>query len=496
MALDKNWIPMNWPCGPLPIAQQSKSQSRAADVKESLEAWALPASLEILKGTPVNCLIVDWATGASQDQAQQKTLQPLVEAGRQLGIAFIGKIGAKENVGASVEAAKAAGLSATILSDSPGASFDLPMIRQFSREKVKWDTTTPIFISTDNVWPGVALDAMQGDTAQAGPTGVPWVNSNAWFSMLAREMAPGKKVWLDFEPPESSTVGHPAQYSLAIADSRAYGSRWIISLDDKLRAALSRRDAQALEIWKQICGSISFFESHKDWEMFEPQGILAVVSDFQADNEYLGDEVLNLLNRQAVQFKIVLKSRWAAASTEGLRAILWLDKDPPGNEQRSKLLGFVQQGGRAIAQAYWGPAGAQPFKKDPALQYKMYNVGQGQIAVAEEPFADPYQVAVDTHLLVSRRNDLVRLYNPAETNCHSSMEPDGQRRLIQVLNYSRKPAEYVTLWVDGRYSSAQLIRPETTDPVVLKGVAGNPGTEFDLPTFSVYCALQLEGKSI
>ncbi len=496
MGLDKNWIPMKWPCGPLVIAQRSKSQTLLAGVEESLEAWARPASLEMLKGTPVNCLIVDWAAGSPQDAAQQQALRPLLEAGRRLGIAFIGRIRAKENIGSSVEAAITSGLAAVMLSDSPSDSIDITIIRQFSREKIPWDATSFIFSSTDNVWPGVALDATQGDTAQAGPTGVPWVNSNAWFSMLAREMAPGKTAWLDFDPPDSSALQHPAEYSLAVADSRAYGSRWIISLDDKLRAALSRRDTQALGTWNQICGTISFFEGHKDWEKFEPEGILAVVSDFQEENAFLGNEVLNLLNRRGVQFKIVLISDWDTASTKGLRAILWLDKQAPSNVQRSKLLRFVQQGGLLIAQAYWGPVGVQSFKKDPAFQYKMYNVGQGQIAVPEEPFADPYQVAVDTHLLVSRRNDLVRLYNPAETNCHSTIEPDGKKRLVQVLNYSTEPAEYVTLWVNGRNTSAPLFGLETTDPTVLKGVAGNPGTEFDLPTFSVYCALELEGKNL
>ena len=57
----------------------------------------------------------------------------------------------------------------------------------------------------------------------AGPTGVPWVNSNAWFSLLAGRMAPGKTVWLDFDPPEESTLAHPANYPLAVADSEAYG---------------------------------------------------------------------------------------------------------------------------------------------------------------------------------------------------------------------------------------------------------------------------------
>ena len=67
MASDKNWIPMKWPCGPLVIAQRSKSQSLDAEVKETLAAWALPASLDMLKGTAINCLIVDWAEGGPQD---------------------------------------------------------------------------------------------------------------------------------------------------------------------------------------------------------------------------------------------------------------------------------------------------------------------------------------------------------------------------------------------------------------------------------------------
>ncbi len=496
MALDKNWIPMKWPCGPLVVARRGKSQSLEAEVKETLEAWALPASLEILKGTPVNCLIVEWADGGPQDPAQQQALKPLIEAGRKLGIAFVGKIAAQENVKGLVEAAETSGLAAFMLSNSLSDAVDFPIIGQVSREKIDWDATSFIFSSTDHVWPGVALDAMHDDTANAGPTGVPWVNSNAWFSLLAREMSPGSKAWLDFDPPESSTLQRPADYSLAIADSRAYGSRWILSLDDKLRGGISRKDAQALEIWNKISGTISFFESHKGWEAFEPQGILAVVSDFQGDNAFLGNEVLNLLNRRLVQFKIVRKSRWASASTEDLRAILWVDKEPPGGEQRAKLLRFAQQGGLVIAQSYWGPADIKPFKKDPAFEFNMYNVGQGQIAVAEEPFADPYQVAVDTHLLVSRRNDLVRLFNPEETNCHSSLAPDGRRRLVQVLNYSTKPAEYVTLWVDERCSSAQLLTLGAEDPATVKGAAGNPGTEFDLPTFSVYCALEMEGKNL
>ena len=496
MNLDLKWVPMKWPCGPLEIARRNKSQSINADLKEMLEAWGQPSTLELLKGTPINCLLVDWAYGEPEDSAQQQALKPLLEAGRRLGISFVGKVAVKEGSGAAVAAARAAGLSAVMLGDASGQSSDLPAILQFPRDKVAWETASTIFSSRENVWPGLNLETMKGDTAIAGPTRIPWVNSNGWFSLLAGELAPGKTLWLDFDPPDSSTVLHPASYGLAIADSRAYGSRWIISLDDKLRAALPKGNSQAKGVWEKMCEVLAFFESHGEWEAFKSQSIMAVISDFRGENGFLSGEVLNLLNRRQVQFQILERSRSLPALTQGLKAILWLDKEAPGAEQHSKLLAFARQGGLVIAAAYWGPPGAKPIKSDPSLHFKVYNVGKGQIAVAEEGFQDPYQAAVDTHLLVSHRNDLVRLYNPKATNCHSSIDPGHKKQLVQVLNYSSKPAGSVTLWMNTRARSARLWRPGTKDALTVQGVAAAPGTDFGLPPISVYCALEFERSNL
>jgi hypothetical protein len=496
MSLDSKWVPMKWPCGPLEIARRNKSQSINADLKETLEAWGQPSSLELLKGTPINCLIVDWAYGESEDSVQPQALKPLLEAGRRLGISFVGKVAAKQGSGAAVAAGRAAGLSAVMLGETSEQSLDLPAILQFARDKVTWETTSTIFSSRENVWPGVRLETMEGDTAIAGPTGIPWVNSNGWFSLLAGELAPGKSLWLDFDPPDSSNVLHPAGYDLAIADSQAYGSRWIISLDDKLRAALPKGNSQAKGVWEKMCEALTFFESHREWQAFKSQGNLAVISDFRGENAFLSGEVLNLLNRRQVQFHILERSRSLPAPTKSLKAILWLDKQAPSAEQHSMLLAFARQGGLVIASAYWGPAEVKPTKKDPSLQYKMYNMGTGQIAVAEAGFQDPYQVAVDTHLLVSRRNDLVRLYNPESTNCRSSIDPGHRKRLVQVLNYSSEPADSVTLWMNTRARSARLWRPGTKDALTVQGVAASPGTDFGLPPISVYCALEFEGSNL
>jgi len=496
MNLDTTWVPMKWPCGPLEIARRSRSISFNPGLQDTLEAWAQPSALDFLKGSPVNCLVVDWANGKPQDAAQQQALKPLVEAGRRLGISFVARIAVKEGAGAAVAAARAAGLSAALLRYASGETFDLPAILQFSRDKVVGETVSAIFSTSGNVWPGVNLETMAGDNARAGATANPWVNSNAWVSLLAGALQPGKTLWLDFDPPDSSSLLHPANYGLAVADSRAYGGRWIVSLDDRLRAALPKGDPQAKGVWAMLCEALAFFESHNEWQAFQPEGTLAVFSDFHGDNAYFSGEVLNLLNRRQVQFQIVERSRPLPAPDQELKAVLWLDKDAPSADQLSHFLALVRQGGLLIAAAYWGPPEVKPTKGEPSLHYELYNLGKGQIAVAEEGFQAPDQVAADAHLLLSRRNDIVRLYNRATVNCHSSFDPARKKRLVQVLNYSIKPADSVTLWVNDDVKSARLWQPGTNEAATVQGVAASPGMEFRLPPLSLYCALEFEGATL
>ncbi len=492
MNLNPDWIPMKWPCGPLDLARQGKSSN--PEVKDdSLAAWAKPTALELLKGTPINCIVVEWAGGGADDSAQQQALKPLIEAGRQMGISFVGKVSPGNGLAASVESARAAGISAVILDQPPKIPLGLPVILQFAQDEVAWDVATPIYSATGLEWPGLKLDTMHGDTAVAGPTGVPWVNSNAWFSLLARELAPGKTRWLDFDAPDDPK--HLATYSMAVADSEAYGSRWIISPTDEFRSALLKANPQAVASWSETCKTLAFFESHREWEGFRSEGILAVISDFRGDHAFMSDEVLNLLNRSREQFQIIERSKALSNPFTGLKAILWLDDVTPGNPQLEGLLAFVNQGGLLIAPAYWGPPGVTPKKRAPAIDYKMYNVGKGQIAVPEEGFVNPYQIAIDAHLLASRRNDLVRLFNPATTNCRASFDPASKTQVVQIVNYSSQPADFVTLWVRNSPHAGQLWKPGSKDAATIPGKPGAPGTEFDLPTIAVTCAVEIEGSN-
>ncbi|MBI4877499.1 MAG: hypothetical protein HY822_22955 [Acidobacteria bacterium] len=111
------WIPMRWPAG-----------------------WAGAGLLDLLKGTPVNCLV------AGQHAAR------LREAANRLGIAV----------------------------------FEAP---------------PPEITVLDGVWPGMRIsqERRRRDEAESGPTGAPWIDSNCSSLRLARARSP-KPVWVAFDP--------------------------------------------------------------------------------------------------------------------------------------------------------------------------------------------------------------------------------------------------------------------------------------------------------
>ena len=96
MALNAESVPMRWPAGPLDIARGEKTKGFTAETAEVLRKWQDPASLAVVQGTPVNCLVVSWARVAG-DAGQQQALKPLIEKGRQAGLDFVGLIEGEAN---------------------------------------------------------------------------------------------------------------------------------------------------------------------------------------------------------------------------------------------------------------------------------------------------------------------------------------------------------------------------------------------------------------
>jgi hypothetical protein len=501
MSLNPKWTPMRWRCGPIAAAQPGTSGEQGGSAsggsQKIAEQWTDPAMLSLLDGTPINCLVVDWAVGGVTDAAQQKALQPLIEAGRRRGISFVGRVTAKEDLPAIASAGHAAGLEALLLPGPIPTTLALPAIALFSRDSVDWDHVTGIFALNGNVWPGVGAPAVQQsapDTAPAGPTGAPWVESNGWVSMLAGGMAPGKTLWLEVDTPDTTKMLPPERYCLTVADARASGCRWIIDLDEPMRAQLAAHGTRAAAAWNQIAAMDAFFDKHPEWAEYHSVGVLTVVSDFSGDNSTMTNEVPKLLWRQHVPFTVADRKRPLASSIAGKRAVLWVDDTEPTAEQHGMLMQFVEQGGMVIASKYWGPKGITSHKENWLFGYDIYPVSKGKIVVATDGFSDPFQLDKDTHLLVGREHDPFRLFNPGTTSCFIGSGPAAHKEIVQVLNYDAPhKVPFLTLWINHAASGATLW--DVGNSSSLKRAVENDGTSFDLPPVSVYYAVEIERQA-
>lgn len=259
---------------------------------------ARSGTLRLLEGTAINCLVVDGSAG---------DLQPIIAEARKRGLVVVG----------------------------PGE----PSVAWLSRADVARRSTSPVLALTDNVWPSIRLSANGDEGAvDAGPTGVPWIDSNGWFVQLARTVAPKKAVWIVAEPPGPKVVRPVESYSAAVADAAAWGGRWVVSLDTRLRAELAARKPQALLAWRNIARMLAFFETHKDWRAWQSMAVLAVLSDFAGPNEFFSMKALNLIVRRQLPLRIMDKTQPGAWSLDGLKAVIYVDHDAPAPVIREKLL--------------------------------------------------------------------------------------------------------------------------------------------------------------
>jgi hypothetical protein len=485
---------MKWPCGPLEVAIRQGQGTLSNELRQSLQAWLQPSGLEIIEKTPVNCLVIRWAEGLPQDDEQQKSLKPLLEKGKEKGVHFVGVIeGAADKQGALKNAADA-GLSAIISSDPSKLSGNLPIIESYKRSTLSPKMTSPLLACDDALWPRLRSNvAADTDVVVAGPTGVPWVDSNGWYVQLARTLSHEKPIWLMFDPPKTTSGLHEESYLLALADTEAYGARWVVSLDDEFRGELASRSQSALKKWKGIADTLSFFQKRQEWNSYRPNSVLAVVSDFSGANEFLSGEVLNLLRRRQVAFSIFEKSSWAESSLGDVKAVLWLDQEPADKEHTIGLLSFAEKGGLLIVPKTWGkiPGTARGSELDD--RYEIYSTGKGRVAVARTESEDPYAIAEEAHLLLSRRNDLFRLWNAGSFNGYLTSSPDRKKTLLQLINYAGRNADdLLSVWVRGTYLHTKAWRPCSENPASLDYVPMQNGQEYHLPPIGYYIAIEME----
>lgn len=398
------------------------------------DAWKDPAALDLVKGTPIDYLLI--AKGAEFAGVRTRA--------QQLGI----QLGDQDSAPDGVEIVKGA-------------------------------------------WPGVQMGRGSGSGAGAGPTGVPWVDSNGWAVRLARTLHPGSAAWVNAPPAERAFITADS-YLIAIADSAAYGGRWIVTLDAPLAQGLAAGNAASLATWKKAIAAAGFFAAHKAWQDYIPRAVVGVVSDFAGNNEFFSHELLNLLGREGLHYRILPKDKITATSFESLRAVSYTDGTPPTADLRRRILAFVEAGGMLIASPKWGQAAGTPATGSQPVGYSVSTLGKGKIALADAEPADPFLWAADAAVLVSHRYDLVRFWNGGAACSYYTMAPDRKHAVVHLLFYAARGPDSATVRIAGRYRAA---RASTVDnPKVDNVVMETQGdaVEVHLPPVSQYVALELD----
>jgi hypothetical protein len=217
--------------------------------------------------------------------------------------------------------------------------------------------------------------------------------------------------------------------------------------------------------------------------------VFGVLSDFAGPNEYLAGEVLNLCNRRHLQYRVLDIAQ--SLDLSGLKGILVVMQTAPPANLHEKLSTFVDSGGLLIVPASLsrltdGLTRAGDFES----RYEYFSRGNGRVAVAQRPWADPYAVASDAHLILSRKNDIVRLWNAGSTNAYYTRIGQGNG-LVQVLNYAARAfGNPMSLWVAHSYKTARLtvLGEDKTEPLTV--TPKNGGSEVDLPPFDIYAAIE------
>jgi hypothetical protein len=472
----------------LEIARRKNTKDFSTETSEVLRNWLDPASLAILQGTPVNCLVVSWAAGLPEDAEQQQALKPLIEKGKQAGLEFVGLIEGSAKAPAAIAAANAAGLSAVALEGESPARAGIPVIPRNGHAQMRSTAGSPVMGISDGKWPGIPQERMPA----GGPTNLPWVDSNGAFLLIAHALAPGKCVWIEYDAPQAP---QPAEaYMLAVADPASYGARWVISLDDTLRADLAAKKQPAIDTWNKITGMLAFFEQHKQARTYQSAGALAVVSNFAGPNWFPGEEAVNLLPRLREPYQVIARSRATDTSFDGLQAIYYVDQEPPAPQLRQKLTDFAKAGGTLFVSSKWPNPEGPPLQAEPYLLFTLRALGKGRLAVCKIDHPDPSDTVADIQNIISHRNDLLRLYNASSMNFFYQTSAQGKRGVLHLLNYSRRPASDGPLfYVKEPYKSARLVSPELASPVELQWAPQEAGgAELSLPKISVYGAVELE----
>ncbi|MFN7994106.1 MAG: hypothetical protein U0Q18_10915 [Bryobacteraceae bacterium] len=473
--LDK-LVPIRWQGGPLEVARRSASKPLPIELAETLRAWYGTGSLDLLRDTPVNCLLVTW-TGADPEaeREQHRVLKDYTAEAHRRGISVMALIPSMGSVAQSAAAAVDAGLDGLVLD---GEYKDAAQVGAATRRlTANRGRELPVLMLPSGAAataPGVRVFS-EGGAVQATPTSEPWIDSNFWLVRLIRARG-AETAWLGhtLEKPTSR------DYVRAIADAAAAGGHWIVAPDDALITGLAAHSFEAGKTWREIAAALRFFEDQAAWRNFLPTGPLGIVQEETST----AAENLNLIARRRIPYRILRREALSGDGLADLRAVLVTGCNLSPAETGT-LRKFAESGGLVIAGPGWG--GVVPKTGD----FDERPTGKGRVAVYREEEPESEALSKDVLHLIGKDNLGIRLFHAITVIPSVSTNRDGSQLLIAMVNYAGEPADAVMIRLTGNYRSARLYTLDNA-PTALELEKSPRGVEAKIPVIPVFAAVVLE----
>jgi len=398
-----------------------------------------PASLDLLRNTPINCLIVERTSSLAFNK----------KAG-ELGIATLGVVRPSDQTSELAAGASAANLAGilfegdfdpAVLAKTRAALADsrLVSIVLAARTRIDFHTNDPVVGTHQGVWPGI--NATDEGESKAAPSGAPWIDTNTGFLRFARASTQAT-IWMGHHAPAKQVIP-AARYVQAIADAELLGAHWIIDLDADFQNRLLAKEEKATTTWQRMMATLAYFNSHKDWRALEPHGRLALVQDAESGGLFSGG-ILDMISVKHTPVRAVPNAKLGDEQMKAARMAVNVDPSLLTTEQK-EVLGRWTRAGNTLLTA---PAG-----------WKMPRQRTDQITIDKDDVNKLDQIWKEVNSMTYRHNLGVRLFNVASTLTHLAGTPDGKRLVLTLVNYSDYDVEAVTAHVLGKYTNVTLHAP-------------------------------------
>lgn len=241
-----------------------------------------PKSLAVLKGSSINCLLVEkpyWNAS-------------LIETGHGLGLKMLAVLDA-----ASSKPPQGAD-GVVVEGSSSGATTDAGLPVVFLAPRAKVDPSNGIAGVSEGVWPGIRID----DEEISTPSSAPWIETNLGYLRYLRSQVK-ETIWLANRPPPGR-VFPSRRYQQALADAALAGARWVIAPEKTMLDHAMEGDPAALKDWRNLIRLADFLKSLPDVSKLETYSHLGV-SVSPETGALVSGGVLDMIGAQHIPFRVV-----------------------------------------------------------------------------------------------------------------------------------------------------------------------------------------------